>query len=291
MNSIKSPSEDVAHQRVLHVIRAFFDIEPSSLFSKQLEHHFFSSNFKFLFILNEQNSLNYYTKEYDLPSTSFDIIIIHRTDDNKISCSTILDADINSVNGLINKLKKSMDDRQILLEIEDKWLEDYENNPEYLRLLDRSISKWIKYAETLLLTSHEVLHTSIIQEINYWVNLKQDINNLIEEVNSEKFTRALEILKSYRKFYLSFSVEKNLKIGSVSDNIKNIVQILQEIPVAELASVSEIKSLETIVKESFRNLKRMRNINSYSIIQLSNFVRLLLDEIINVMKKVIILYF
>ena len=150
------------------------------------------------------------------------------------------------------------------------------------------VNKWAQMSSILIKHSNEVVFESLRQEIDYWINYRQKLLDLNEQLKQPEVLLTIEVLKQKKKFNKVNDLAKELSLPQRMEQVNSIVNIIQDIEVGRLEKANDLETLSNAMQAIFNQIKKLFSNYNYPpekcMKMLENFSRDLTKRLVEIFK-------
>ena len=177
------------------------------------------------------------------------------------------------------KMKKpSLDDIPEKLRKDDDFIEN----------LSENLTKWKSQTRILLNSAKNHKVTSVINEINFWINFHKCILYIDEEFKKPEIKLTEEMLR-YRRKISKINIADSLELKSNIEKSKKIADVMKSITFNQIIASNHIKEIHGEIQNIFIQIKKLVDLTYYETSRLRNFIEIMnkefLEKIVSIVRE------
>lgn len=172
-----------------------------------------------------------------------------------------------------------------MADIPRKLIED-ENLGNYL--MTQYWQRWKKQISALVVKSYETKFNSVSNEIKFYNDLYAELQNVDNQLKKPELRMTLELIQYGRKKINSEKLFKELSVKDKMKEVERIRNIMNEIPIGQLDSLTTFQEIKDVISNIFLELKKLLNLDysneKYTQIE-NNVVQEMFNKVVEIIKK------
>ena len=150
------------------------------------------------------------------------------------------------------------------------------------------LNRWKKQINVLLMKSNETKFNSVTNEIKFYNDLYAELKNVDAQLVKQELRLTLDLIEHRKKKFKYGNLFKQLSVKDSLHKTKNIMDIMNEIPISELETLSTFQEIKEVIQKIFLVLKKLLNLDysneKYMQIE-NNVVQEMFNKVVEIIRQ------
>ncbi|EJD04235.1 uncharacterized protein FOMMEDRAFT_146241 [Fomitiporia mediterranea MF3/22] len=139
------------------------------------------------------------------------------------------------------------------------------NDAAFLYTLESHSKMWMKSIQAVTQLSRDVSSRTASQEINFWLGLEQALEAINGQLRNDEVNMTIECLRNAKRLDSAAAFVADTGLCDAMDVARRYNTLMQDFPLNELYSASDIKGIGKAVRLIFRHFNRKFKGSSYPV--------------------------
>ncbi|EDQ85850.1 uncharacterized protein MONBRDRAFT_11532 [Monosiga brevicollis MX1] len=156
------------------------------------------------------------------------------------------------------------------------------DDPTFLDELQRVIQRWVHDMQKITHLQRDCSTGSALQEVSFWLNLDQALQELHAQRESVMVGFTLEVLKHARRFHATVSFDSDIGLNKALETTSDYSSLMRGLnhPLSFLMRSTDLDAIYKAIFEIFANLRKLRK-SQYPVARAVQFVQAISRDLSN----------
>jgi dynein heavy chain 1 len=152
------------------------------------------------------------------------------------------------------------------------------NDREFINNLGEDFNRWPQQISALENFGNDNVINSINGEINYWISMYDNLQDVCNQLRKPEVQLTVEILKHKRRYTGISNLEVSLGLQEKLKSIDRVTKIMRNLPYNQIMLPRDYNEITNEIIALFTNVRKLADVQIYSQTRIKNFLEMLNKE-------------